>query len=54
LDGGADLCARTYLDSNDIENNAVEVYESVFAEVDIVAVVAIKRRPDHGSLANGA
>jgi hypothetical protein len=53
LDSGSDLRARTYLDSDDVENNAVEVYKSVFAEMDIVAIVAIKRRPDHGSLING-
>ena len=42
--------ADRYLD--DIEDHAVEVQENARAEADVEAVVAVERRPDHGTISN--
>src|SRR5665213_3257382 len=52
LHRGSDLGAITDHNFNDIEDDAVEIKEHAVAETDVVAVVAEKRRPDHGAAAD--
>jgi hypothetical protein len=52
LHRGTDLRSIADADCNDIEDHAVEVEKDPGAEADIEAVVAMKRWPDRGTLAN--
>jgi hypothetical protein len=52
LRGRANLRSIAYGDGDDIEDHAVEVEKDPSAERDIEAVIAMKRRPDHGTLAD--
>src|SRR3546814_9849037 len=57
--GGQDLHARADLslvtdgDRDDVQDHAVEVEEDMRAEADVEAVVAVERRADDASLADG-
>jgi hypothetical protein len=52
LNPWADLRFVANRDLHDVEDNAVEVQEHARTETDVEAVVAVKRRPNHGTLAN--
>ena len=58
--GGVDLHRRPDLgavadrDFDDVEDDAVEVEEDAVAETDVVAIVAVEGRTDHGVLADVA
>ncbi len=52
LHGGADLRAVADADRDDIEDHTVEVEKDAGAEADVEAVVAVKRRPDHRTVAD--
>ena len=53
LDTRTNLRSRADIDSSNVENHAIEVEKYIFAKIDIVAIVTIEGRPDHGSLADG-
>ena len=53
MDTRTNLRSRADVDSTNVENHAIEVEKYIFAKVDIVAIVTMEGRPDHGSLADG-
>src|SRR5262245_17670420 len=48
LHGGADLGTIADRHLDDVKDDAIEVEEDAVAEADVVAIVAMKWRPDHG------
>ncbi len=47
---GPDLGAVADRDFDDVEDDAVEIEEDAVAETDVVAIVAVEGRTDHGVL----